>query len=116
MTRIGAELSDWGLIMRLRACLAVVIALLAFALCGSPARAQTQAQAYAQQRYNEYLVAHEQTWRAQSQGMQYAQYLEYERAAWNAYIQAQNQANAEANQIAINLHVGKIDYAIALWG
>jgi hypothetical protein len=102
--------------MRRRACLAVFTALFALALWGNPVRAQqTQAQAYAQQKYNEYLAAHEQTWRAQSQGMQYAQYLEYERAAWNAYTQAQNNANAEANQMWANHYAAQVDTAIASW-
>jgi hypothetical protein len=102
--------------MRIRACFAVVIALLTLALCANPAPAQqTQLQAYAMQKYNEYLFAHEQTWRAQSQGLPHDQQRAYEQAAWNAYTQAQHLANQEANQLWINHYVAQIDTAIGNW-
>jgi hypothetical protein len=96
--------------------LAFLFVWLAFGLVPA-AQAQSAAQAYAQAKYNEYLAAHETTWRAQAQGHpQHVvdQYLAYERAAWAAYTQAQNAANNEA-QVRVNHYAALIDAAVNSW-
>jgi hypothetical protein len=58
-------------------------------LLASAAQAQqTQAQAYADAKYQEYLAAHEMTFRNQ-QSAHYNYYLSLEQNAWNVYTQAQ---------------------------
>jgi hypothetical protein len=100
---------------------AVLLLWLAFGLAGlsGPAQAETAAQAYAQQTYNAYLAAHEQTWRATAQGLPNEAYVANERYAWEVFIQAQNAANAEQNQILANYYlaqqVAQIDTAMYNW-
>ena len=97
---------------------ALVIACLALGFAERPAQAQTALQMHAQQKYNEYVAAHEATWRIQAQGAPqdvYNQYLNYEQQKWNEFLQAQNAANAEANQVAMQQHILQADNAIASW-
>lgn len=106
--------------MRLRTGSLVALIVCAFAFAaiafGPSASAQTALQAFAQQKYNEYLAAHENAWRAGAQGSpQYPQLLEFERYKWNEYTAAQAAANAEANQIAVQHNIAQVDAVINAW-
>lgn len=70
------------------------------------------------QRYDDYLAAREVRWRAQHPNTPQNllnQYAEYERAMWNAFMLAQNQAKAEPNVTWVNPYAAQLDTAIENW-
>ena len=104
--------------MRLMPHLIVVFLLLGISSGHAQQVPQTQLQAYAQQLYNAYNAARVATWQARSQGQpEYVvnQLLANERAAWDAFTQANNAAGAEAYQNWLIQYAASLDAALVNW-
>jgi hypothetical protein len=105
--------------MRLIPCLSILFLGLAAPCAQAQQIPQTQLQAFAQARYNDYNNARIATWEARAQGQPdyvIIQYLQNEQNAWNAFTQANNAAVAEANyQSWIAAYVAQVDSNIIAW-